>query len=109
MARHHRAPALPGALKRRNHEAPAGERLWENWADPQPSLEETLVAAEATTLLRTAVGQLPDTQQRLITLILSDTASSYTEVSNVLAIPIGSIGPNQGRAFARLRTAMAAA
>lgn len=50
-----------------------------------------------------ALRQLPGRDQELLGLLMADPPPSYDEVSRVLGLPRGSIGPLRGRALARLR------
>jgi len=49
------------------------------------------------------MSHLPRRWQRLLELLMADPPSSYTEISDELGIPVGSIGPTRGRCLARLR------
>lgn len=48
-------------------------------------------------------AELPDSDRRLLVLLVADPPLSYAEISKRLQIPIGSIGPTRGRALKRLR------
>lgn len=48
-------------------------------------------------------GDLPDSDRRLLVLLVADPPVSYAEISKRLGIPIGSIGPTRGRALKKLR------
>jgi RNA polymerase sigma factor (sigma-70 family) len=56
------------------------------------------------TTFQDALDRLPEHQRALLRLLSSDEDLSYEEISQRLAIPIGSIGPTRGRAIDRLRT-----
>ena len=68
----------------------------------EPVGERELVLAEERAALVASIGRLPDAQRRLLGLLLTDPALSYTEISRELDMPVGSIGPTRGRSFARL-------
>ncbi|MFI1918345.1 RNA polymerase sigma factor [Nocardia sp. NPDC020380] len=53
--------------------------------------------------VRVAFQQLPERDQRLLGLLMSDSAPDYTTVSGQLGLPRGSIGPLRSRALNRLR------
>ena len=53
--------------------------------------------------LEAAVEQLPGHQRELVSLLFTDPAPRYDEISRTLGIPIGSIGPTRARSLARLR------
>ncbi|GAA0931133.1 MULTISPECIES: sigma-70 family RNA polymerase sigma factor [Kribbella] len=50
-----------------------------------------------------ALRRLPGRYQRLIRLLMSDSCPSYTEIAEMLNLPIGSIGPMRMRALQMLR------
>lgn len=52
-------------------------------------------------------AELPDSDRRLLRLLLTDPPLSYAQISEQLNIPIGSIGPTRGRALDRLRATAA--
>lgn len=52
-------------------------------------------------------AELPDSDRRLLRLLLSDPPLTYAQISAQLNIPIGSIGPTRGRALDRLRATAA--
>lgn len=76
----------------------------EDIADAQATVvEEELLLAERHAALREALSDLPPVYQRLIALFCVDPPLSYAEISAILGIPIGSIGPTRVRCLARLR------
>jgi RNA polymerase sigma factor (sigma-70 family) len=64
---------------------------------------DQLVCDERRTALAAAVDGLGGRQQRLVALLFSDPEPSYKAISDMLGVPIGSIGPTRARALARLR------
>ena len=68
--------------------------------DDEP--EARLLARERCDALAGAIGELPDRQSRLLSLLLAQPSLDYHEVAVQLSMPIGSIGPTRGRALARL-------
>jgi RNA polymerase sigma factor (sigma-70 family) len=68
-----------------------------------PEVDERLLAAERDQTVRDAMSHLPRRSQRLLELLMADPPTSYTEISDELGIPVGSIGPTRGRCLARLR------
>src|SRR5215470_725365 len=68
-----------------------------------PEIDERLLADERAQTVRDAMSHLPRRWQRLLELLMADPPSSYTEISDELGIPVGSIGPTRGRCLARLR------
>ena len=54
-------------------------------------------------MLRAALAELPPRCRRLLTLLLTDPPLSYAEISVIMRIPQGSIGPKRARCLERLR------
>jgi len=69
----------------------------------QPDVDERLLADERAQAVRDALATLPSRSQRLLELLMADPPASYTEISDQLGLPIGSIGPTRGRCLERLR------
>src|ERR1700722_4755548 len=68
-----------------------------------PSLDAEILAAELRQAVRDGLGQLPARDQRLLELRASDPPAPYREISLLLGMPIGSIGPTLRRSLERLR------
>jgi RNA polymerase sigma factor (sigma-70 family) len=90
----------------RHLQTPTRERLT---GDPllgdRPDLNETpaaVLAAERTQLLHEAVASLPHRHRRLVTALLADPTLTYDELSALLGMPRGSLGPIRDRSLARL-------
>jgi RNA polymerase sigma factor (sigma-70 family) len=66
-------------------------------------IEEEVVRAERNACLRAAFAELPPRCQHLLAMLLSDPPRPYAEISAMLDIPVGSIGPQRGRCLGRLR------
>ena len=66
-------------------------------------VDERLLAAERDQTVREAMSHLPSRWQRLLEMLMADPPVSYTEISDQLGLPVGSIGPTRGRCLARLR------
>jgi len=62
-----------------------------------------LSAAERDAALREAFTRLPPCCQRLIAMLTQDPPVPYTQISDTLGIPVGSIGPNRSRCLDKLR------
>lgn len=69
----------------------------------QPELDERLLADERAQAVRAAMSTLPARSQRMLELLMADPPVSYTEISDQLGVPIGSIGPTRGRCLESLR------
>ena len=65
-------------------------------------IEEEIIAAERNAALRAAFAALPLHCRQLLAMGISDTPHSYTEISVILQIPVGSIGPQRARCLERL-------
>ena len=74
----------------------------------QPEVDERLLADERAQTVREALARLPCRWQRLLELLMTDPPASYTEISDQLGLPVGSIGPTRGRCLARLRVLLQA-
>ncbi|MDR2984138.1 MAG: sigma-70 family RNA polymerase sigma factor [Nocardiopsaceae bacterium] len=71
---------------------------------PGPAMiEQDVITAETHAALRAALAELPLRCRQLLTMLMSEPARSYGEISTILQIPIGSIGPQRGRCLQRLR------
>ncbi|OLT10697.1 hypothetical protein BJF79_25680 [Actinomadura sp. CNU-125] len=65
--------------------------------------DEKIVSGERKSALFKAFAELSDQHRRLLSLLLHDPPIPYSEISRMLRIPIGSIGPTRARALDRLR------
>lgn len=72
-------------------------------AGHQPDVDERLLAEERAQAVRDALSTLPSRWQQLLELLMADPPVSYTEISDQLGVPIGSIGPTRSRCLDRLR------
>lgn len=68
-----------------------------------PEIDERLLADERDQVVRDALSALPRRWQRLLEMLMADPPVPYTEISDQLGLPIGSIGPTRGRCLAQLR------
>jgi RNA polymerase sigma factor (sigma-70 family) len=84
-----------------DHDAFSGAR------NHQPEVDERLLADERAQAVRAAMAKLPSRSQRLLELLMADPPVSYTEISDQLGLPIGSIGPTRGRCLESLRLMLA--
>lgn len=71
--------------------------------DDGPPVDEGLLVAERDAALRRAVEQLSDKCRELIRVLMVSPPLTYLEVSAVLDMPVGSIGPSRGRCLDHLR------
>jgi RNA polymerase sigma factor (sigma-70 family) len=72
-------------------------------AQVAPVGEQRVRAAEDRAALAGALKQLPDDRRELLSMLFAEPTPSYAEISRVLDIPVGSIGPTRARCLARLR------
>jgi RNA polymerase sigma factor (sigma-70 family) len=71
--------------------------------DHGPLHDANLLAEERSQAVRLAYAKLPPRCQRLLSLLSGDDPPSYKELSALLDMPIGSIGPTRGRCLEHLR------
>jgi len=64
-------------------------------------IEQEIIMAERNAALRAAFAELPPHCRKLLSMLISD--HSYSEISTILEIPIGSIGPQRARCLERMR------
>jgi RNA polymerase sigma factor (sigma-70 family) len=67
-----------------------------------PAIDAGPLAEERASVVREAYAQLHPRCQRLLGLLSGDDPPSYKEISEMLGMPIGSIGPTRGRCLERL-------
>jgi RNA polymerase sigma factor (sigma-70 family) len=68
-----------------------------------PSVDASLLSEERSAAVREAFVKLPPHCQRLLGLLAGGDPPSYQDVSKILDMPIGSIGPTRGRCLEHLR------
>jgi RNA polymerase sigma factor (sigma-70 family) len=68
-----------------------------------PPADAQLLAKEELHALWTALGALSPPCRTLLRVLVADPPPSYAEVSEILDMPIGSIGPRRARCLDRLR------
>ncbi len=71
--------------------------------DLEGSPSERLEVEQRDVALRRALSGLGERCQRLLRLLTAEPALSYEEISAVMDMPVGSIGPTRGRCLASLR------
>lgn len=91
-------------LRANGRQQPLGETA-ERLQDPSPcaSPEDVTLRDDAGRGVRRAVDGLHGAGGRVLQALLDRPEASYAELSTVLHMPVGSIGPTRGRALARLR------
>jgi len=72
-------------------------------ATEQCEIDADMLRAERHQVLRDALAELSPRHRELLLLLVADPPISYREISRLLDIPIGSIGPTRARCLERLR------
>ena len=85
---------------------PATSRQFDRRAE-QSELDEDLLRVERNQMLRDGLDELLPKQRELLLLLVADPPLSYQEISRMLDIPVGSIGPTRARYLQRLRSTSA--
>jgi RNA polymerase sigma factor (sigma-70 family) len=88
--------------ERGQRERPTDEELQADVATAA-DCDSGLAAAERRAAVSAALDALPPRHARLMRALFTETEPSYTEVADLLGMPIGSIGPIRGRCLAQLR------
>ena len=65
--------------------------------------DRDLLAAERSAVVSRALDTLPDRHRRLMRLLLTQQDPDYRQISTMLDMPLGSIGPIRGRCLQRLQ------
>src|SRR5262245_21060932 len=74
----------------------------------EPEIDERLLSEERAQAVRDALSRLPWRWRRLVEMLMADPPVPYTEISDQLGLPVGSIGPTRGRCLERLRVLLQA-
>lgn len=69
-----------------------------------PDLDADLLTYERHQALRDGLAALPESRRELLLLLLHDPPIPYQQISTLLGIPVGSIGPTRARALDQLRS-----
>jgi len=73
------------------------------------AIDEEILIAERNAALRTGFAELPPRCQQLLAMLMAEPSYSYAEISAMLHIPVGGIGPQRARCLERLRRSHALA
>jgi RNA polymerase sigma factor (sigma-70 family) len=71
--------------------------------DAGPEIDELLLAAERRQVLLDGLAQLQPQHRELLLMLAADPPYAYADISRILGIPIGSIGPTRSRVLDKLR------
>jgi len=69
----------------------------------EPEVDELLLAAERRQVLLDGLRELNEGHRELLLMLTADPPFAYAEISRILGIPIGSIGPTRSRVLDKLR------
>jgi RNA polymerase sigma factor (sigma-70 family) len=78
----------------------------EDQMPPDPAakaIDEEVIVAERNAALRAAFAELPPRCYQLLAMLVGDPPPPYADISAMLDIPVGSIGPTRARCLERLR------
>jgi DNA-directed RNA polymerase specialized sigma24 family protein len=73
---------------------------------PDPAakaIDEEVLVAERNAALRAAFAELSPRCYQLLSMLVGDPPPPYADISAVLGVPVGSIGPTRARCLERLR------
>jgi RNA polymerase sigma factor (sigma-70 family) len=98
VARSHRRTVLVDPLQDPAHQLEV---------DQIGEVDENLLRRELSEAVRRGLVELPAAQRELLTLLTGERSLSYREISRILAMPVGSIGPTRARSLTRLRATTA--
>ena len=91
-------------LRRTGRQVPAGDELELEAADPlAPEPDERMLATEQQAAVWDALAALPPHCQRLLRLMMADPPFTYEEITELLQMRQGSIGPTRRRCLEKLR------
>jgi RNA polymerase sigma factor (sigma-70 family) len=93
-------------LRGAQRQVPTGDDIEAEPADAADVAGELMTAQRDVALWR-AFARLPERDQALLRLLVTDPAPSYEAISAALDMPIGSIGPTRARSLERLRRELA--
>jgi RNA polymerase sigma factor (sigma-70 family) len=71
--------------------------------DTDPAADDWLLRQERLIALRTAFADLSERCRKLLELLFKDPVTPYDEISAILGMPVGTIGPTRQRCVGKLR------
>lgn len=77
--------------------------VYEDETETDNGVDADLLRMEEARVLLESLADLPPIQRNLLRLLSGEPTMSYREISAVLTMPVGSIGPTRARGLARLR------
>ena len=90
-------------LRRGNRERPAAEDSALDRADDAPPVDTGLLVDESNRAVWAAYRELPERCRQLLRIAVYE-PRAYDEISELLGMPVGSIGPTRRRCLTQLRT-----
>jgi RNA polymerase sigma factor (sigma-70 family) len=97
-------------LRRSGRQVATGDEFQFEGVDAlAPDPDERLLASERQAAVWDALATLPPHCQRLLRLMMAEPGFTYEEISELLEMRQGSIGPTRGRCLEKLRYQLAAA
>jgi len=91
-------------LRRASKYRSGADQMMANMADKHlPEPDARPIAEERGTVLKVAWERLNPRCQRLLSLVVSEDPLSYKDLSKLLQMPVGSIGPTRARCLEHLR------
>ena len=77
--------------------------VYEDETETDNGVDADLLRMEEARVLLESLADLPPIQRNLLRLLSGEPTMTYREISAVLTMPVGSIGPTRARGLARLR------
>ena len=91
-------------LRRASKYHPGADQMLANMPDRHlPEPDDGPIAQERDIVVKAAWGRLKPRCQNLLSLLMSDDPLGYKDLSQLLEMPVGSIGPTRGRCLEHLR------
>ncbi len=95
-------------LRRRGRQAlPVEAAVFDTVDSREPPPEDHLIVAERDHTLWAALKRVSAQCQQLLRILAAEPPPSYQEISAVLGMPVGSIGPTRARCLEKLRNCIA--
>jgi RNA polymerase sigma factor (sigma-70 family) len=94
-------------IRARAREMPVSSMAEHDNGNRQPEIVDIVISIHEAAALHRSIRELPRQQRAIICALMETPVPTYAEISNRLNMPIGSIGPNRGRALAHLATSLA--
>ena len=96
-------------LRRSGRESPTGDDRALDLPDPQPDLDTAMLRDERDAALWSAFSHLAARCRTLLRLLFDDPPVPYADISQILGMPVGAIGPTRQRCLDQLRRRISAA